>query len=1103
MHNNKLKDLLLGSTLLIGTSFGVTNTAFAQDAEQINVPAEETVEEDRDEVVVTGSRLKRDTFNSISPLQVIDAEIAADQGLFSPVEILQTSTTAAGTQIDSTFQGFVLDNGPGSETIDLRGLGASRTLVLLNGRRMAPAGVEGAPTQPSINLIPRTLVDRFDLLTDGASSVYGSDAVAGVTNVILKNDFDGLEIDIAADTPESGAGQDYTLGAAWGKTLDRGYFGFGAEYNFQDPWTLADREFLNGCETFREITEDGEIRTVDISNQFVANELGLNTQTSECRATRLTQRYAGVPGFGSIYLTPGQGNTGIGDFTRPILFSVPLDQNADGNVDAEFFQFSPNGQQNEQQQIVNEQKQISLMAVGEYTLEGDANITPFFEILHSEIAVEAQGAQGQFFPTVPANNAFNPCNVNQPNGQDCSAAYNAVLTSPEYLDIFSRYYNNETLSGTPNCFGLGTQFCSPANFGLLLPTGASSSLVPVVGVRGDRSRFEVDIKQTRFVGGVRGDLPFINSGTIKDWSFDFSVAHSYSEGLSSREGIREDRLNLALGINPNTGAALSAPCADASNFAPSVSAGCVPVNLFAPSLYTSANLGDFASQAERDYLFDSRDFVTNTDQTVIDLSLQGDVFELPGGTVSVLLGAQFRNDGIDSRPDDIARDGLFFGFFSDGGATGDRDTKELYAETSLPLGTGKPLFREFTVDLAGRITDDEFYGTNETFSIKAGYRPVDSLLLRGTFGTSFRAPNLRELFLAGQSGFANVFDPCAVPDAAFNPVVGGFDPTNDPRSQVTLDNCRAFGIDPTTFRAGQPAVYSVEALGGGSRDLLPETSDSYTLGFSFEQPFTTAFDLEMGASYYDIDISDTIIEPGANFIVNDCFTGQPNLGSAFCSRVSREVNDDGSLGLIDIINTDFLNRNQETARGVDFNVDLGKRDVALFNRSFDFGLNITGNHLLERKTVDIVDGVRDEEEFRGDFGFSKWQGRATARVDMDRWRWSWTALFQSGVETDEEDRAVTDFENFVTGSTVTCGGPTQGDVNCRPVFFANDYTVHSTSVRYSGDDWGLLIGVNNVFDKAPPLVSPREVFSVTNVPIGNGYDLNGREYFVRVTKAFR
>ena len=98
--------------------------------------------------------------------------------MIDPAEILQGSTASTGQQIDLTFQGFVLDNGPAASTVNLRGLGASRNLILINGRRVSPSGVEGAPAAPNLNLLPRSLVARYDILLDGASSVYGSDAIA-------------------------------------------------------------------------------------------------------------------------------------------------------------------------------------------------------------------------------------------------------------------------------------------------------------------------------------------------------------------------------------------------------------------------------------------------------------------------------------------------------------------------------------------------------------------------------------------------------------------------------------------------------------------------------------------------------------------------------------------------------------------------------------------------------------------------------------------------------------------------------------------------------------------------------------------------------------
>ncbi|MGH7129000.1 MAG: TonB-dependent receptor plug domain-containing protein, partial [Planctomycetaceae bacterium] len=154
--------------------------------------AEESPDVD-DEVIVTGSRLRRDTYTSIAPLQVITGQVSREVGLIDATDILQESTASSGQQIDLTFTGFVLDNGPGATTIDLRGLGANRTLVLIDGKR-------GMPINPTMvidtNSIPRSAIARVEVITGGASAVYGADAVGGDVNFILKDDFEGASIDI-------------------------------------------------------------------------------------------------------------------------------------------------------------------------------------------------------------------------------------------------------------------------------------------------------------------------------------------------------------------------------------------------------------------------------------------------------------------------------------------------------------------------------------------------------------------------------------------------------------------------------------------------------------------------------------------------------------------------------------------------------------------------------------------------------------------------------------------------------------------------------------------------------------------------------------------
>ena len=182
--------------------------ALAQETDEAEEADETTqmADPEAEVVIVTGSRLKRDAYTSVAPLQIITAEVSREAGLVDAGEIIQESTASAGQQIDLTFHGFVLDNGPGTVTADLRGLGSARTLLMINGRRMAPAGVEGAPVSPSLDIIPGLLVQNYDQLLDGASSVYGSDAVAGVVNAILVKDFDGLVVEVFPSVPHHGAG---------------------------------------------------------------------------------------------------------------------------------------------------------------------------------------------------------------------------------------------------------------------------------------------------------------------------------------------------------------------------------------------------------------------------------------------------------------------------------------------------------------------------------------------------------------------------------------------------------------------------------------------------------------------------------------------------------------------------------------------------------------------------------------------------------------------------------------------------------------------------------------------------------------------------------
>ena len=187
--------------------------------------AEQNAETEGGAIVVTGSRLRRNVFNSPDPLTIIDPELSAKEGNTELGEVLQSAPIASGsTQITSFLStNFVFNGGKGVETISLRGLGAERTLVLLDGRRAGPSGVRGGVGAFDLNVLPTSIIRSIEILKTGASSVYGSDAIAGVVNILTKRDTDGIEVRGFGSVTDHGGGNTYDTSLTWGKDFGRGH----------------------------------------------------------------------------------------------------------------------------------------------------------------------------------------------------------------------------------------------------------------------------------------------------------------------------------------------------------------------------------------------------------------------------------------------------------------------------------------------------------------------------------------------------------------------------------------------------------------------------------------------------------------------------------------------------------------------------------------------------------------------------------------------------------------------------------------------------------------------------------------------------------------
>jgi iron complex outermembrane receptor protein len=266
------KRYLFTTTIIAGALAALTPAYAQQDPQPPEAPVEVAGTQDADEdaqteaspqageqdegtvegVVVTGSRLRRNEFTSPNPIQVLSSEAAALRGVADTADLLQSSTLAAGSpQVNATISSaFVTNGGPGAQTVSLRGLGPERSLVLLNNRRAGPAGTRGSVSAFDLNVIPQSAIERVEILKDGASSVYGSDAVAGVVNIITKRNTDGIELEAFASAPFDGGGESYQVSGTWGRTFDRGFLSISADYYEQTEQTLGDREYTTCPEEY-------------------------------------------------------------------------------------------------------------------------------------------------------------------------------------------------------------------------------------------------------------------------------------------------------------------------------------------------------------------------------------------------------------------------------------------------------------------------------------------------------------------------------------------------------------------------------------------------------------------------------------------------------------------------------------------------------------------------------------------------------------------------------------------------------------------------------------------------------------------------------------
>jgi iron complex outermembrane receptor protein len=964
-----------------------------------------------DEVAVTGSRIRHDTYSASQPIDIVVPENATLQGIGSVGGLLQTTTVAAGSpQVTSaTSSAFVQAGGVGAETLSLRGLGPNRTLVLLNGRRAGPAGVRGEVSSFDFNVLPLSVIERVEILKDGASSIYGSDAVAGVVNVITRKD-DGATADAFIGVPDQSGGEESRFNFSWGKGLERGNFRITADYHLEEELARGERDYFKCAQQNVFDAQTGERadlidpRTgrghcndlpwghVWIYNYQYAFEGDGGNGNAPARSRLLAQfDYDGDLGD----YVPGT----VADPDEPWNLSMPegwfltsYDRNSDSIVNSDHpFQ--------DQQSLIPRNELITIFADGELDLTD--SVSAYAEVLLNRRKTK--------------NNSYR---------QFWSYKYSADFDFANF---------SPGTGGDPMSAGwTGAVFLSPLSI-----TNHADTVV------------EVDYQ--RYVAGLRGDFG-------SRWNWEVSAQYSTSDGDYIDDQVFDDAItptDFVAGSCVGTNTPIrGVPCVDVPWLDPQFLAGEISPELQA-------------------FLFGRETGNTQYDQLSAEAFMSGPLFDLPAGPLGIAFGVHYQEDEILDVPGEITLSGNVWSSTTAGITEGEDTTKAVFAEVEIPLLREKFLADSLTLTASGRYTDVESYGSGDTYKVGLNWGITPTIRLRASQGTSFRTPALFELFLADQTSFIaqRFVDPC---------IFWGDALASGAITQTTADNCAADGLAPD-FVGG--SVSATVIAGGGAGLLEAETSTSKTVGLVWTPQFA---DLSVSVDYFDIEVRDEVDQFGPDNIVFSCYESEFFPADPLCDLFERDPITDG----VDNIRDSFINIASQKNRGFDV--------AALWRTTLPWGeLAVETQHTFQEEDV-LAFFASTPEDLNGLLGDPKWVGRLNLTFERGPWSYFWGVQFIG-------DSSSRDRYNEITGTNTGTYRGVEYDV----ILETDMVHYHTASVTREFEDIGLtlLLGVSNVFDEEPPILSnigdvAGEVTTVGNSAFYSQYDWIGRNYFLNLTKKF-
>lgn len=952
---NRFKNRLVASASLLAMSLtGLSTTATAQDAAD-------------DVVVVTGSRIPQDpNLLSSVPVQSLDADDIKLSGEISLAEIVNDIPAL----ISSTS---VENSASGGSSLNLRGLGGVRTLTLVNGRRHV-AGFRGT-SAVDVGTIPRALVERTEVTTGGASAIYGADAVTGVVNFVLKDDFEGFEADVRGGISTHGDAENFVIDATYGKNFadDRGNFVISASYVEDTALTNGERSFSRNNNIAADVANPAlRLQASDLGSDtpnFNGTQIGtalsdIDTMGLTLTATEqaLLARAEGAPARiiardPRVWLSSQTGSIAPSFFGRDTIY---VDLNNNGIADC---QESRGGQAN--------------FLAGCWTTNADGSVSVFEESLISDTSFRGVGnpdgsGSGGFFnfnkdTLYPETDSFT---VNVNSKYDLAPGLTAFFEG-KYATAESRtfgeqdsFYDTLFIAGDNPFIPDELQPVVAQTGGLLLTQDPIDLL--------DNNPVITERETLRFVGGLKWQTENGHNFEISANHGQFKNTQDSSEVFLDRQFAATDAVRAPDGsivcrsdLDPNAsyeidyftynnlytdfdndGNRFNNPFNSNRYYSFTPGDGqCQPLNPF----------GDASvSQAAQDFLSADLTDEILLKQTVISGIAAGEFDWFQGlldGPIGYAVGAEYRRESSEDTKDPLRLGILPQGTSLTQGAlvntidpflntfisidndqqfntSGSYDVKEVFGEVRLPILRDVPLASELTLDAAARYADYTTVGGQSTWKIGATWAPVQDLSLRGTLSRAVRAPNIAELFdpeLPIQIGSNQ--DPC--------------DPDNiDLGASVRQANCvaalQAEGVTQADILNADgdyiwdnPLSGRFTGTSGGNPNLDVETADTFTIGAVLRPSFLDGFSLTI--DYWNIEIEDAIDAVAAADILEGCYDSADFPNVPFCGAFERRS--DG--GLSDL-SSGQINFARLEASGVDFAA----------NYSFELGENELGARLV-------------------------------------------------------------------------------------------------------------------------------------------------------------